>query len=337
MLTEKNALNIWLKNILPDCDYKLTKLAGDASFRQYYRVQYQNNTRILMDSSADQAAFATFTKITQKLANAELPVPQIFASEQNQAFALLEDFGDDLLLYTVNEQNADTLYKSALDLLLQIQKANLQTCDIPKFDSSFMHVELQRFEEWFIQRHLKIELTNAECGVIKNTFAHLEEVLQTQPYAFSHMDYHSRNIICTDQKKLGIIDYQDAMYAPCTYDLVSLLKDCYIQWPLEKVHEWLSYFYDNSELTANYSKPEFIKAFDLCGLQRHLKVLGIFSRLYLRDNKASYLKSIPLVFHYILACLECYNELNNFAEVIREKIYPSFKYEKRNDSSRGTR
>lgn len=337
MLTEKNALNIWLKNILPDCDYKITKMAGDASFRQYYRFEYKDNSRILMDSSADKAAFATFTKITQKLANAELSVPQIFASEQNQAFALLEDFGDALLLNTVNEQNADTFYHAALDLLLQIQTANLQTCDIPKFDGNYMHGELQLFEEWFIQKYLKIELTTAESSVIKSTFAFLEKELQTQPHIFAHMDFHSRNIICLNQQKLGIIDYQDAMFAPCTYDLVSLLKDCYIQWPLEKVHEWLSYFHAKSELSANFSKQEFTKAFDLCGLQRHLKVLGIFSRLYLRDNKSGYLESIPLVFHYILACLECYNELNNFAEVIKEKIYPSFKYEKRDDSGRGTR
>lgn len=337
MLTEKNALNIWLKNILPDYDYKLTKLAGDASCRHYYRVEYPDTTRILMDSSADQAAFATFTKITQKLANVELPVPQIYASEQNQAFALLEDFGDALLLDAVNEQNADTLYHAALDLLLQIQNANLQTCDIPSFTSTCVGKELQLFEEWFVKKYLKIELTTTENAVIKNTFNFLEKELQKQPQSFAHMDYHSRNIIYLNKQKLGIIDYQDAMLAPCTYDLVSLLKDCYIQWPLEKIQEWLNYFYIKSPLNATYSKQEFIRDFDLCGLQRHLKVLGIFSRLYLRDHKANYLNDIPLVFHYILACLECYNELNDFAEVIRDKIHPSFKYEKCDDSSRRTR
>lgn len=337
MLTEKNALNIWLKNTLPNCDLNLTKLAGDASFRKYYRVQFAEASQIVMDSSKDIHAFTTFQQISQELFAANLPAPQIFATDTQQAFALIEDFGDELLLDNINSQNADHLYKNTLDIILKIQSSTLNEISIPKFDQQHILKELGLLEEWFINKYLGIKLQKSEREVFNLAFNFICINLLDQPQKFTHMDYHSRNIIVQANGKLGIIDYQDARLAPYTYDLASILKDCYIQWPQENINNWLEYFYINSKVAQKYSKSEFIQTFDLCGLQRHLKVLGVFARLFIRDTKSAYLQDMPLVFNYILACLECYNDLQNFHEILREKVYPKFKYENSNDPGRGAR
>lgn len=365
MLTQKNALSLWLKNTLPNHDYNILRLAGDASMRQYYRITYEDQSRILMDSSLDKLAFQKFMNITKYLNSWELPAPKVYAYNLTEAFALLEDFGDNLLLDVVNKDNRDSLYKEALDILIKMQSVSnidnrllskpatesdvqgsswsrtavytsihddsiteskqqftsaieFQTWsnDVPNFTAQHIITELNLFNEWFLNKYLQIDIPNSEKKVISDSFNLLVDILLSTPQAFAHMDYHSRNIIVLQNKKLGIIDYQDAKISPFTYDLVSLLKDCYIKLPNDFINELLSYYYTNSSLAKSLTNSEFVRAFHLCGLQRHIKVLGIFSRLHIRDNKPRYLQDIPLVLHYTLECLKQYKEFANFYEII---------------------
>ncbi len=316
MLTPKNALNIWLKNNLPNCEYKIFKLAGDASFRQYYRITYENQSQILMDSSFDKQAFQEFMKITHELTSLDLPVPQVYAVNNSESLALIEDFGDHLLLEIANQNNCDFLYKEALNILIKMQNCQLEMPNVPKFTTQQILAELNLFNEWFVNKYLQLEFSNSEKQTITKTFDILVDLLLSLPQTLSHMDYHSRNIIVLKTNKLGIIDYQDARLAPFAYDLVSLLKDCYVKWPQEFIQSLLKYYYDNTKIANTLKMSEFIRAFDICGLQRHLKVLGIFSRLHIRDNKSKYLEDIPLVFHYIINCLKSYNEFADFYEIM---------------------
>ncbi len=316
MLIQKNALSIWLKNTLPNYDYNIFKLAGDASFRQYYRITYEDQSRILMDSSFDKLAFQKFIDITNELTAWNLPAPKIYATNNSENFALLEDFGDNLLLDVVNQDNRAYLYKEALDILIKMQNFTDESKKAPAFNTALISQELNLFSDWFINKYLQLEFTNSEKQVVIKSFNLILDIMLSLPQAFSHMDYHSRNIIVLPNQKLGIIDYQDAKISPFTYDLVSLLKDCYIKLPQNFINEMLDYYYQNSHIAKELSVSEFVRAFNLCGLQRHIKVLGIFSRLHIRDNKARYLQDIPLVMHYTLDCLEQYNEFADFYEIM---------------------
>lgn len=330
MLTQKNALNIWLNAIFPNHDYTITKLVGDASPRQYYRIHQQNITRILMDSSAEKQSFITFLEISNKLQQQGFPVPNIYLINYQNGLALLDDFGDKLMLNIVTKQNSDLLYKEALNILAKLQYFPYQEQNLPSFNKEFILKELNIFNEWFVEKYLQLNLNKSAKQTLSNAFSFLTDAIQQQPQVFSHMDYHSRNIIIRPNKnnqsiKLGVIDYQDAKIAPFTYDLVSLLKDCYISWPESQINSWLNYFHKLIRKENYCSLSEFKKAFNLCGIQRHLKVLGIFARLYLRDKKNGYLQHIPLIFNYILSCIGSYNELQNLQEILHQQIYPTFK------------
>ncbi len=316
MLTEKNALSIWLKETLP-CDvYNVSSLAGDASLRQYYRITYADQSRILMDSHLDISAFHKFIEISEYLNSHNLPAPKIYATDKDYAFALIEDFGDDLFLDVINSDNRESLYKKALDILIKMQGFTNTETIAPNFTSEKILMELNLFNEWFIDKYLRLDFTKSQKKVIDNSFSQIVDILLSMPQTFSHMDYHSRNIIVLKNYNLGIIDYQDAKISPFTYDLVSILKDCYIKLPEYFVANLLNYYYENSNLARNLTNSEFIRAFNLCGLQRHIKVLGIFSRLHIRDNKDRYLQDLPLVHQYTLDCLKQYQEFSDFYEIM---------------------
>jgi N-acetylmuramate 1-kinase len=324
MHNRQNVLNKWLEEVLGLTDFSLELLAPDASFRQYYRLRYLNITRIVMDAPPDNESLQSFIEIASILQSAGVRAPHIFASNKTLGFALLDDFGDNLLRDELSPDTVDKWYKLSIDTLVAMQQGTVpSTYSLPYFDSSFMLYELDLFNQWFLNGYLKIDLTIEEAKLIQQTFSWLSAELFKQPKVFIHRDYHCRNIMIINNEpnpQLGIIDFQDAMLGPFTYDLVSLLKDCYVQWPREAVLRWLSYFYEQSTLAKQWTLPLFIRAFDLCGLQRHLKVLGIFSRLYLRDNKPGYLKDLPLTLHYVMACLESYGELWPFYQFMQQRI-----------------
>lgn len=328
MHTRQNELDKWLGQLLNQAPFSLIPLAGDASFRRYFRLHYDNTTCVVMDAPPEKEEITPFITIAQLLLSIGIHTPAVHTVEKTQGFILLEDLGDELLLGKLSPKNADSLYKAAMIPLLKMQQCPLNTSSLPIFDTQHMLQELSLFREWFLDAYLGLQLNNDEETLIIDTFNWLIEQINKQPHVFIHRDYHSRNLLLLGEHlpyEIGVIDFQDAMRGPFAYDLVSLLKDCYVQWPREQVIQWVTYFYEQLPNSYGWSLQQFMHAFDLCGLQRHLKVLGIFSRLHLRDNKPSYLKDLPLIFNYVTACAESYKELQPFYRFMQEKIYLPFK------------
>lgn len=325
MQNRQNALNKWLEQTLSPTPFSVNPLAGDASFRRYFRLNCNGITQVIMDAPPDKETMQPFFAVGELLAELGIRVPTIHAYDKTQGFAILDDFGDELLLNHLSPQTVNKLYQRAIELIILMQDCSAeQMKQLPHFNKQFMLQELNIFREWFLHSYLKIELTANEDELLSTTFSWLTDTLSQQPQVFIHRDYHSRNIMLLNESSkellLGVIDFQDAMQGPYTYDLVSLLKDCYIQWPREQVIEWLSFFHQLSPLAQQKPLSDFIRAFDLCGLQRHLKVLGVFSRLYLRDNKPNYLLDLPLTLNYVMACLESYPELEPFYQFMMNRI-----------------
>lgn len=327
MHTRESALNGWLQTILPNQSFALAPLAGDASFRRYFRLHCGEHVRVVMDAPPVKESILPFLDVGKRLREAGVRVPYVYASDPILGFALLEDFGDTLFLQALQSENPNTLYTGAMNTLLTIQHASTNTPPLPHFDQSFMQQELTVFREWFLENYLSLQTTKDQEQLLDDTFHTLIEEIALLPQVFIHRDYHSRNILLLAPKNqiaLGVIDFQDAMLGPLPYDLVSLLKDCYIQWPREQVRIWIEYFYNQLQTSPFASLSDFVQGFDQCGLQRHLKVLGVFSRLHLRDNKSAYLRDLPLTFHYVLDCLESYDTLKPFYQFMQNEVYPAF-------------
>jgi aminoglycoside/choline kinase family phosphotransferase len=318
MQTREDALRCWLKNVFSHDDFKLTPLSGDASFRRYFRLFTNNESYVVMDAPPEKEPLAPFLAVQTLLKNAEICVPECFAKESQQGFLLLSDFGDQLLLYSLTPENTETSYEKSIQAMIQFQ--SISPADLPQFNQAHIHQELGLFQDWFLQKHLGLVLTEDELHLLQETFDFLAQKLVQQPQVFIHRDYHSRNIMRLTDNRLGLIDFQDAMRGPLTYDLVSLLKDCYIQWPQDKLEQWTNYYYTHAPQAQQLSYADFMQAFEFCGLQRHLKVLGIFSRLALRDNKTQFLNDLPLTLHYVLNCLQTQPKLERFYEFMQQRI-----------------
>ncbi|STX27729.1 putative phosphotransferase [Legionella beliardensis] len=324
MHSRQSTLTTWLKQAFDFSEFSLNLLTGDASFRRYYRLHCKGKSYIVMDAPPQKETLKPFIEIADFFRAHGLLTPKIYAVNELEGFVLLDDFGDQLLLQQLTPLSADELYTSAIKTLLVLQQCPITgSYQFPLFDSAFIQSELNLFIEWFLTAYLKLTLTRDEKKLLDTTFAWLIAEINKQPQVVIHRDYHSRNIMLPGAEfnhQLAVIDFQDAMRGPFTYDLVSLLKDCYIQWPREQIMRWLTLFYEQSPLTKQENFPSFLRAFDLCGLQRHLKVLGIFCRLYLRDNKPNYLQHLPLTLHYVISCLETYDELKPFYHFIQQRI-----------------
>jgi len=324
MHERENALKEWVTSVIKQKDSNLLALTGDASFRRYFRLQYNGLTQIVMDAPPGKEDLGPFIHIASVLKKAKILAPEILAQNIDQGFLILSDFGDQLLLDKLHNNSVDAFYKEAMNTLLQMQKCPISDPKLPAFDTTFMLKEMNVCSEWFFNAYLTLELSLDEQFLVQNAMEWIAKELSLQPTVFIHRDYHSRNLMLVDTEShpvLGVIDFQDAMSGPITYDLVSLLKDCYIAWPRAKVLEWVEYFYNNNSQAQYCSLPEFIRAFDLCGIQRHLKVLGVFSRLYLRDNKKGYLKDLPLTLKYVLECSEIYEELHPLHSFMQKRVY----------------
>ena len=327
MHTRENALNGWLQTILPNQSFALVPLAGDASFRRYFRLHCGEHLRVVMDAPPVKESILPFLDVGRRLSEAGVRTPYVYASDPILGFALLEDFGNTLFLQALKAGNPNILYTEAMNTLITIQNASANVPPLPHFDQYFMQQELTLFREWFLEKYLSLQITQNHRKLLDDTFHALTNDIALLPQVFIHRDYHSRNMLLLEQKKpieLGVIDFQDAMLGPLPYDLVSLLKDCYIQWPREQVQTWVEYFYNQLQTSSFTSLREFVQGFDQCGLQRHLKVLGVFSRLHLRDNKSAYLRDLPLTFHYVLDCLESYDTLKPFYQFMQSEVYPAF-------------
>jgi len=300
--TRLQQLSQWIHQNTPDATIEVA--SADASFRRYFRVSNAGKTSIAMDAPPEHEDCTPFIDITQRLRNAGVHAPEIIRQDLTQGFLLLEDFGSTPYLDQLNASTADKLYGEALDSLIKIQQAD--TTGLPEYDDSLLQTEMQLMPEWFLQKHLGITPTADQQKIIERIFNVISTAVLQQPQVFVHRDYHSRNLMVLDNNpagNIGIIDYQDAVLGPITYDLASLLRDCYIQWPNEVIAPWVLNFKQQAEQAGLMQKvPEatFIQWFDYMGLQRHIKVLGIFARLNHRDGKENYLADLPLTLHYVM-------------------------------------
>lgn len=306
-----------LKEILRDTpfeDYSIEVASADASFRSYYRLQAQDNSYILMDASLEKESLKPFLKVTEKLQNVNVKAPQIFHKDLQNGYLVLEDFGDTNLLDTLNQNNFQKLYKQAIDEIVKMQQAD--SADLPLYDKEFLHFEMDLMREWYLEKKHSHLLSESQEKMLTQSLDQISELVLSQPQnVFVHRDFHSRNIMVKSDGTLGIIDYQDGMNGAITYDLVSLLKDCYISFDRKAIEELVLYFRD--QLALDVADDIFIKWFDFMGLQRHIKVLGIFSRLHLRDNKDGYLKDIPLTLSYVIDTASRYDETKELAEFLK--------------------
>jgi aminoglycoside/choline kinase family phosphotransferase len=263
-----------------------------------------------MDSSLEIDSLKPFIDVTSKLSCVGVNVPIILEKNLVDGILIISDFGDTHYLNILNEENFKELYKKAMLEIIKMQESNVEF--LPIYDKEFLHFEMDLMSEWYLEKKLNISLSDNNKQLIEKTLNKIsEEVLKQPQNVFVHRDFHSRNIMITKDKNIGVIDYQDAMSGAITYDLVSLLKDCYIEFNREDIESLVLEFRDMLEV--NIDDKTFIKYFDFMGLQRHIKVLGIFSRLALRDKKDGYLKDIPLTLKYVIDTALRYKETNELA------------------------
>lgn len=312
---------------------QMVTVSGDASFRRYFRINYNENGVqkhwIAVDAPPEHENSRQFVDIANVWSAAGVKVPTVFAFDEAQGFMLLEDFGDVLLHPELTADAADGLYKSAIDSLIELQQL-AKTDNIPEYDRELLDREMALFPDWLCEKHLGLVLSSDDKVMLTETFDRLANSALAQPQVIVHRDYHSRNLmVCQanpprhNEDFIGIIDFQDAVYGPLTYDLVSLLKDCYIQWPRAQVLAWLSYFNENSGLMAKISEDQLIRDFDLMGMQRHLKAAGIFARLSIRDGKHGYLNDVPRTCEYIVQTARLYPEFAPFSAWLEAVFLPA--------------
>ncbi len=295
-------------------DYAIQSASEDASFRKYYRLRKGNRTFIFMDSSLEKESLKPFIQVDEKLLHVGVNAPKILEKNLADGYMILEDFGDTNLLDVLNRDNFKYYYQKAIDTIVLMQEADVSSLAL--YDKKFLHVEMDLMSEWYIEKFLHVKLTNSQKELIQESLNTISDVVLQQPQElFVHRDFHSRNIMITKDEELGIIDFQDAMSGAVTYDLVSLLKDCYIEFDRDEILKLVLCFRDKKGLHVD--DETFIKWFDFMGLQRHIKVLGIFSRLYLRDSKDGYLKDIPLTLKYVLDTAKLYEETQNFTQLLQ--------------------
>lgn len=312
-----DAIARWLNGIGYE-GYTLRFASDDASYRRYFRLDDPNETRsyIVMDASLQPESLVPFVDIAYRLEKAGVHVPKIVAKEMQQGYLLLEDLGTTHLLDIVATDTVESLYRSAIDTLVCIQKVSPD--GLPEYDRTFMLQETALMRTWYLEKWLGYRMPPTEASQLESVCEHIvEEVLRQPGEIFVHRDYHSRNLMVTSEGKTAVIDFQDARRGPITYDLVSLLKDSYVEIDTRKRRELALYFRDRKEIDVD--DETFLRWFDYTGLQRHIKVLGIFARLYLRDGKKGYLKDIPLTRAYVIETAKRYDE-TAFLVTLFEKL-----------------
>jgi aminoglycoside/choline kinase family phosphotransferase len=313
-------------------DFDIAPASSDASFRRYFRCTPADggDTRIIMDAPPDKEDCTPFIHVTGMMLDMGLNVPRILARDLDQGFLMLTDLGSEQYLDHLNDSSAEGMYGDAILALLKMhQSGDPRIPQLPPYDRELLMREMELFREWLLGRHLGLTLSDRQQAMLDRTFALLADHALDQPRVFVHRDYHSRNLMVS-RPNPGILDYQDAVYGPLTYDLVSLLRDCYIAWPPNLVEVLLTDFYkEAAELPQmrGIGFGRFLSWFDLMGVQRHLKASGIFARLNHRDGKPGYLQDIPRTLNYILMVAGDYPPLDGLAELIAEEVMPRLQEE----------
>ncbi len=329
---EIDALKSWVRSVQAHLQDELCfdSLSSDASLRRYFRVNCEQTTQMAVYSPPDSQKNDAFLHIRQVLAAQQVAVPEMFGFERQQGFMLQQDLGDQQLLDVLTAQTAERWYQKAVAILMKFAAFNHhQVSPIDCYDEPLFKREFTVFEGEFLCRWLGITLDTAQKSLMEATFRYLMTQALSQPQVFTHRDFHSRNLMIQNDQ-LVVIDFQDAVMGPVTYDAVSLFKDCYIDWPEEQVERWVADYYArlvnvDAVDTYAFSLPEFIKNFHLMGLQRHLKVLGIFSRLALNENRQDFLPYMPRVMAYVLSAVQTDPQLADFSEFMHSIVLPRFK------------
>ncbi|MCH9691247.1 MAG: phosphotransferase [Gammaproteobacteria bacterium] len=304
--------------------FKLVPLCGDAGFRRYFR-SLTEPSMIAVDAPPGKTNCGRFVRLADYLRRHGLCTPRVFGADIEQGFLLQEDLGDKLLLGQVNSSNAQALYTLVLNQLLRLQQVPSAEGLFPAYDRAFLLREMRLLPEWLAESLLAYQLNTADSQLLEHTFTLLLDCAEKQPQVLVHRDFHSRNLMLRDGEQPALIDFQDAVWGPITYDLVSLLRDCYIRWPRAQVERWALNYATRAKaagILPTVKSQTFLRWFDWMGLQRHLKVLGLFPRLCLRDGKQHYLFHLPLVIRYILEVADNYKELMPFADWFRGTLLP---------------
>ncbi len=314
-------LRQWLETTLGSGDFSVAPASDDASFRRYFRIRRgeAQPSLVAMDAPPDREDCRQFVHVARVFAEAGVHVPEIRAQDLERGFLLLEDLGSTTYLDALDERSAGGLYSDALDALLRIQLASRPGV-LPDYDEQLLERELRLFPDWYVARQLRRELGAAQRETLEKTFSMILANSLGQARVFVHRDYHSRNLMVCEPCP-GILDFQDAVHGPITYDLVSLLRDAYIAWEEERVIDWAVRYWERARkagLPVAGDFADFYRDFEWMGAQRQLKVLGIFARLFFRDGKDGYLKDQPLVMRYLRRTCERYGELAALARLLDE-------------------
>ena len=304
-------LTEWLQRQLPDTPFDLAPASADASFRRYFRATFSERTLIVMDAPPQHEDCRPFLHIAKLFEDAGTHVPHVYAQDLEHGFLLLSDLGNTTYLQALNAGgNAQELYGAATDALIRIQLASREN-ELPPYDEALLRRELNLFPEWYIGQHLQAMLDDKQSATLQTVFQRIIANNLAQPRVYVHRDYHSRNLMVSTPNP-GILDFQDAVYGPITYDLASLFKDAYIRWEEAEVLDWLIRYWEKARtagLPIHADFADFYRDYEWMGVQRHLKVLGIFARLCHRDGKDGYLKDLPLVMDYLRRACERYIDL----------------------------
>ena len=317
------ALAAWLRDTLETCAFEIEPASEDASFRRYFRVRAGARTWVAMDAPPPMEDCRPFVSVLGLLRDAGVRAPALHAADFDRGFLLLDDLGPRCYLDVIDEANADSLYADAFAVLLDMQ-CRIGPGQVPPYDERRLRAEMDLFRQWFLARHLGIgldeTLSRTTSRALDETFEALVRACMEQPRVFVHRDYHSRNLMHSEGREPGVIDFQDAVDGPIAYDLVSLLRDVYIRWPDDRVAGWVDTYHDRAVARGlvGAGRERFRRWFDLAGVQRHLKIAGIFARLWHRDGKPRYLDDLPLTLAYLAEVAPRHPETDAIVRVLDE-------------------
>ena len=312
-----DALSEWARTALHRDDLAFERASEDASFRRYFRIRAGARTWIAMDAPPEREDCNPFVKVARLMREAGVHVPEVLAQDLGRGFLLLSDLGTTTYLRALDERNADALFADAMDALVKWQLASAPGV-LPPYDEVLLRRELELFPEWYVARHLGVELDAAQRGALQSVFAKLIGAAAAQPQVYVHRDYMPRNLMLSEPNP-GVLDFQDAVYGPITYDIVSLYRDAFLSWPEERVLDWSARYWERARkarLPVHGDFGAFYRDFEWMGLQRHLKVLGIFARIHYRDGKPGYLEDTPRFLTYARAVAERYPELSPLVKLL---------------------
>jgi N-acetylmuramate 1-kinase len=315
------ALSAWATQVLRDSHCRIRSASADASFRRYFRITTgDSRTFIAMDAPPGKEDIQPFVRIARRFRSLGLNVPEVVAEDAVQGFLLLSDLGDRHYLSALDGTTAGSLYRDAIVALVRLQAKGDDPSFLPLYDAEVLRREMELFREWYLARHLGLVLSARQNAALDEVYARLIDSALEQPKVWVHRDYHSRNLMVTDKGNPGVLDFQDAMHGPITYDLVSLLKDCYVAWPRAQIADWVDLYLSlaRAEGLPVSDSARFTRWFDWMGAQRHLKAAGIFARLNHRDGKPGYLNDIPRTLGYVVDVASRYPELAALQVLLEE-------------------